>query len=301
MEASEFARAVAAAKSTVSALGLTVDDAIVLQDSNRLVLRLVPCDVVVRVAPLAYQASAKLEVEVAQSLAVTGSPAAALDPRVEPPVHVRDGFVMNMWTYYEPLPPDELTPEYFAHVLGRLHAAMRRIDLTTPHFTDRVDEAQQLVASPDRTPALADVDRELLSVTLRSRRDAIVDRCSTEQLLHGEPHPGNLLATSSGPRFIDLETVCRGPVEFDLAHVPEAVSELYPNARSRGAPRLPDHRARDGRRVALGSRRRLPERSASRARAPRHPAGRSAVADARRGVARTRSSLDARYRVKAVT
>jgi hypothetical protein len=30
--------------------------------------------------------------------------------------------------------------------------------------------------------------------------------------------------------FIDLETCCRGPVEFDLAHVPEDVSERYADA-----------------------------------------------------------------------
>ena len=29
--------------------------------------------------------------------------------------------------------------------------------------------------------------------------------------------------------FIDFETCCRGPVEFDLAHVPEAVCEQYPS------------------------------------------------------------------------
>jgi hypothetical protein len=66
MQASELPRAVAAARSTASALDLTVDDAIVLQDSNRLVLRLMPCDVVARVAPMAYQASAEFEVELAR-------------------------------------------------------------------------------------------------------------------------------------------------------------------------------------------------------------------------------------------
>jgi hypothetical protein len=30
--------------------------------------------------------------------------------------------------------------------------------------------------------------------------------------------------------FADLETCCRGPVEFDLAHAPETVSEHYPTA-----------------------------------------------------------------------
>ena len=86
MQASERQRAIAAARSTASALDLTVDDAIVLQDSNRLVLRLMPCDVVARVAPMEYQASAEFEVELAQRLAETESPVAALDPRVEPRV-----------------------------------------------------------------------------------------------------------------------------------------------------------------------------------------------------------------------
>jgi Ser/Thr protein kinase RdoA (MazF antagonist) len=232
VQASEFPRAIAAARSTASALDLTVDDAIVLQDSNRLVLRLMPCDVVARVAPtapIAYQASAELEVELAQRLAATASPVAALDPRIEPRVHVRDGFVINMWTYYEPVPPRQVPPADYAHALERLHAGMRQIDRTTPHFTDRVAEAQQLVASREHTPALADADRELLSNTLRSQRRAIVERRTAEQLLHGEPHPGNVLSTKHGPLLIDLETCCRGPIEFDLAHAPEDVSEHYPD------------------------------------------------------------------------
>jgi Ser/Thr protein kinase RdoA (MazF antagonist) len=40
-------------------------------------------------------------------------------------------------------------------------------------------------------------------------------------ILHGEPHPGNVLTMENGLLFIDLETRCSGPVEFDLAHAPE--------------------------------------------------------------------------------
>ena len=148
---------------------------------------------------------------------------------MEPRVYERDGFVVTLWTYYEPVSPREVSPADYADALERLHAGMRKLDVTTPHFTDRVAEAQQLVASRDRTPALADADRELLSHTLRSLRRAIDDRGAAEQLLHGEPHPGNVLSTKNGPLFIDLETCCRGPVEFDLAHVPEEVSERYPD------------------------------------------------------------------------
>jgi len=35
--------------------------------------------------------------------------------------------------------------------------------------------------------------------------------------------------TADGPRFVDLETCCRGPVEFDLAHAPAAAADHYPD------------------------------------------------------------------------
>ncbi len=229
MRASTCERAVASAVSTASSLDLRVDDSIVLQDSTRVTVRLMPCDVVVRIAPMDFQASAEFEVELARRLADTESPVAALEPRVEPRVYVRDGFVMNLWTHYESVPPRELPGADYAHALERLHSGMRQIDLTTPHFTDRVAEAQRLVGSREHTPALADADRELLRTTLRDVTQTISDRGAAEQLLHGEPHPGNVLGTKQDLLFIDLETCCRGPVEFDLAHVPEEVSEHYPD------------------------------------------------------------------------
>jgi hypothetical protein len=214
--------------SIASALELKATNAVVLNNSNTLILRLLPCDVLARVSPMEHQV-AELEVELAQRLAETGSPVAALEPRVEPRVHERDGFVVTLWTYYEPVGTGEVSPADYADALERLHAGMRQIDVTTPHFTDRVAEAQKLVASRDLTPALTDADRELLSDTLVSLRQAICDRGAAEQLLHGEPHPNNVLNTKSGLLFIDLETCCRGPVEFDLAHVPQEVSERYPD------------------------------------------------------------------------
>jgi aminoglycoside phosphotransferase (APT) family kinase protein len=227
MKASDVPRAVAAGVSTAAALDLRVDDAVVLHDSNKLTLRLLPCDVLARVAPEAHQV-AQFEIELAQRLAGSESPVAALEPRVEPRVYERDGFVVTLWTYYEPATPREVSPADYANALERLHAGLRKLDVAAPHFTDRVEQAQQLVASRDHTPALAGADRELLGNTLRSLRRVISERGGAGQLLHGEPHPGNVLTTKNGPLFIDLETCCRGPVEFDLAHAPEEVSEHYP-------------------------------------------------------------------------
>ena len=96
--------------------------------------------------------------------------------------------------------------------------------------SDRVAKAQWLVGNRTHTPELGDADRELLSNTLRKLRWAIGQRGAVEQLLHGEPHPGNLLRTKNGLLFADLETCCRGPVEFDIVHAPEEVSKHYPDA-----------------------------------------------------------------------
>ncbi|MGH7923513.1 MAG: phosphotransferase family protein [Candidatus Binatus sp.] len=220
-------RAIAAAMGAAAALNLTVDDAIVLQESNKLAVRLLPCDVLARVAEERIKRWAEFEVELALRLAQTESPVGALEPRVAPGAYVRDGFVVTLWTYYEPVPSRDFAAADYAHALERLHDCMRHIDLPTPHFTDRITDAQRLIANRDQTPELSHGDRELLSNTLQSLRQAISAGGGPEQLLHGEPHPGNVLRTKQGLLFIDLETCCRGPVEFDLAYVPEEVSVHY--------------------------------------------------------------------------
>lgn len=229
MHEPDVPRAVAAAVAAASEAGLRVDSATVIQRSNRIAVRLLPCDALARVAydvhPLGLGAA--FEVEVARRLAEVGAPVGKPDPRVEPRVHERDGFAVTLWTYYEPLGSDIAPPE-FAHALRRLHAGMRQVDITAPHFSDRVASAQALLSDRALTPELGDADRELLSATLQRLMASITSRGAEEQLLHGEPHPGNLLPTSAGPVFIDLETCCRGPVEFDIAHAPNEISEHYP-------------------------------------------------------------------------
>jgi hypothetical protein len=227
MQGSEVPRAMASALSAASALGLRADEARVLHASNRLALRLLPADVLARVALPTHEAAA-FELELASRLAATDSPVAPLDPRVAPRVHERDGFTITFWTYCEPRTDRELSPADYADALLRLHVGMRAVDVATPHFTDRATEAEQLVASRDRTPGLAGAERDLLLGTFRRVLPAIAARGAPEQLLHGEPHPGNVLDTENGPLFIDLETACRGPIEFDLAHVPTEVAERYP-------------------------------------------------------------------------
>jgi len=227
VKAELVSRAMAAVTALAAQLHLRADDAVVIHNSNKLALRLLPCDVLARVALIGQEVAA-LEVELALRLAGTASPVAALTPHVKPRVYERDGFAVTLWTYYEVVAPDRDWPGAYAGVLQRLHTRMRGVEIATPHFLDRVVEAERMVTQRDETPALAETDRHLLLSTLENARERIRTRGAAEQLLHGEPHPGNLLNTRDGLLFIDFETCCRGPIEFDVAHVPEEVSARYP-------------------------------------------------------------------------
>ena len=131
MQTSERSRAVAAARSIASALGLNVDGARVLANSNALTLRLQPCDVVARVAPEAHQ-RAQFEVDLAQRLAEVGCPVGALEGRVPPRVYRDGGFVVTLWTLYAPVIPEQIAPTDYATALERLHAGMRSRRLSAP-------------------------------------------------------------------------------------------------------------------------------------------------------------------------
>ncbi|MFE0419186.1 phosphotransferase family protein [Streptomyces tendae] len=229
MEPTELHRAAETARTTAAELGLQADEVLVVHNSDRVALRLLPCDVLARVAPSRQLAEAAFEVEVARRLADVDAPVAELDPRVDPRVHERDAFALSLWTYYEPVGPD-ITPADYAHVFIRHHAALRRIDVDAPHFTDRVAVALAGVDDRERSPDLSDSDRAFLHDTLGGLSAQTSADRTRDQLLHGEPHPGNLLNTRRGPLFVDLATCCRGPIEFDLAHGPEEVAEHYPDA-----------------------------------------------------------------------
>lgn len=227
MHAGDLARGVAAATLAARSLGLRVDDAVVLSNSNRLVLRLLPSDVVARVASVAHFASAALEIKVATQLA--GCPIAGIDPRVASQVFVGDDFEITFWEHFEPVPARTVPAAEYVGALVSLHAGLRRADLAAPHVRDRIVSTLGFVASRDETPDLADKDRKLLTSTMRDLGESIVAPATPAQLLHGEPHPWNLLDTNRGLQFIDFENTCLGPLEYDLAWVPEDVATRYPD------------------------------------------------------------------------
>jgi hypothetical protein len=80
MEDGLVARATAAASSLAQAVDVEVNEAVVIQNSNTLALRLLPCDTFARTA-LVGQEAAAFEVRVAKTLAAVTAPIASLDPQ----------------------------------------------------------------------------------------------------------------------------------------------------------------------------------------------------------------------------
>ena len=139
---------------------------------------------------------------------------------MEPRVYERDGFVVTLTDYG----PSSISPAIsltdYAAALERLHVDMRTLDVPAPRpgsrrlGTTTRGEPRPRRRSPTPTGSC-------LATRYRRGAAGIGQRGGAEQLLHGEPHPGNVLTTNNGLLFIDLETCCREPVEFDLAHAPE--------------------------------------------------------------------------------
>jgi len=74
---------------------------------------------------------------------------------------------------------------------------------------------------------LAPFDREFLRTAFTDLLATLDRRVVRERSLHGEPHSGNVLHTPLGLRWIDFEGTCRGPLEWDLAFLPDEAVRIF--------------------------------------------------------------------------
>ena len=132
-------------------------------------------------------------------------------------------------TFWEHVPQDDespLTSAALAVALGHLHGALR--ELAPPRQTV-IDDLEDTIRALDQDSfalGLATADRELLQHHMRAAAE-IAGR-ATAVPVHGSPHRFNVVSVSGEPRFIDLETIALGPVEWDLAHHEPEVAAAYP-------------------------------------------------------------------------
>jgi molybdopterin-guanine dinucleotide biosynthesis protein A/GNAT superfamily N-acetyltransferase len=226
----------AAAVEAAGRFGLDASEARILSDWNDTIVHLAPSPVVARVKTtwIAGDAEASLdeELRVAAEVVARGGP--VVPPTRDPPPgpHVVDGLVLTFWEYAQRV-SRRVEPQEAGRALRGLHDALAPLAGSLPPLSRRLDRAQAAVEDARAVAALAEHDRRFLARALRELRDRIERYELPVRALHGGPHESNLLDTPGGPRWIDLDTACVGPLEWDLAHLPGAAAQQFPEANPR--------------------------------------------------------------------
>ena len=197
--------------------GFATDTPILVQETNNTVVWLRPHAVIAKVGTRSHSTEAlTLEHRVSTELAAEGAPIAPPVENVGPVVDEETTLLVTLWRRLDH-DEREVNAEESARVLALLHRHLARYKGAVPHFTEKLDRARRALADDAQMAALPAHDRSLLRAAFDRYRAEIEAFDFGEQTLHGEPHDGNLLATPQGPRWIDLEGVCLGPLEWDLA------------------------------------------------------------------------------------
>lgn len=217
--------AIAAAQTIAARFGIDPGSPRVLQDSNHTVIHLALAPVVAKVNTSPEETSLADEVAVARFLAGRDGPVVPPSSLLPPGPHVEGGLQITFWEY---CPHDGCEPssEVLGDSLRRLHDVF--VDYPAPlRAWDRFDGVERVLASDSALSALDEDDRAFL----RRRYDELLAGIGRFHMslrpLHGEPHAANLLLSSAGPRWIDFESACLGPQEWDLTTLGDEVAARY--------------------------------------------------------------------------
>lgn len=132
-------------------------------------------------------------------------------PPLAPRCALADGVALTAWPMGIPAAADDQAA--LGNALRDLHAVPPAADLPSINVSDRF-EARLGDLDPTIPGWIAESLKEH-AVLAVARLDELVDRSTV--LLHADAHVGNLVTWDRGWGLIDLDDLCRGPREFDLA------------------------------------------------------------------------------------
>lgn len=203
------ADAVAASVGVAAQLGLPIDNPVVVADGYSVRVRLDPAPVLTRVVTVGRVLRGKprpcMEREIAVSRFLASAGAQVVPPWQEAGLCEANGLDVSLWNWLEPV-PRPVSAVVYGKLLKDLHSALDDYDADLPVLVGPLtDIAAGLRISDD--PVLHDAAASLLPLALTWPR----------RPLHGDAHTGNVLNTATGPRWMDFEDVCVGPIEWDLA------------------------------------------------------------------------------------
>jgi len=203
----------------------------VLQRSNNVVVWLRPHPIVAKVGVFEHSERVLTsEVEVAALLATAGAPVGSpAAPSVS--TAPTSGLPVSLWERLVPT-DGSAAPQEVALTLKAVHNSLREVRgrVSLPSYEVWLDRARQTLYQDEEMHLLPTSDLVFLREEFDRHRSAFEAAANGSHVLHGEPHSGNFVVTADGPRLIDFEGVCIGPIEWDLASVPVMVAEHFPEA-----------------------------------------------------------------------
>lgn len=204
--------------------GVNVTEPVVLNDLFSLMIHLQPAPVVARVATWVSKLRSPVvewhrrEVAVTTYLAQQGAPVVAPSPELPPGPHTYQGFTISFWTHLLADPGRTPTATDCSAMLVDLHAALRSYPGDLPPLGSTVIDLPAVIqAAGQAGQILSNLETGYLYAAAERLAPFLTEPGREVQPIHGDAHPGNLIATRDGLVWIDFEDVCRGPVEWDLA------------------------------------------------------------------------------------
>ena len=220
-------RAVRAAVSTARRAGLEATRSVVLCDTGNVVVRLLPDDVVAKVGMRADSVSTlAAEHAIATHLHGVGAPVVPPVADIVPAIDPDSGFAVTLWIHATAV-VDHPTPDSIASSLQQVYAGLASSPTPLPSFLVAVEAARHALDDDERMIRMCDDDRSFLIRAFSALLTDARERTWESRALHGEPHEGNRITTTRGVRWIDFESVCAGPLEWDLASTSPQIARCF--------------------------------------------------------------------------
>ena len=205
----------------IVASGVPVTAWTVLGHSNRLVLKLLPSGLIARAVRIGDSARFVKEFAVASHVAAQNGPVAPPVPGTS--VLFSASVAVSLWE------PVGVTAQNCDSKACDAYLALRRcLDSFTgylPDFRENISHAANLLNTVELLH-LSDGDSALLR-SFFTRSFSQLSRFQwIDHVLHGDPHTGNVASTQQGERWLDFESACTGPVEWDLSALPDCARAL---------------------------------------------------------------------------
>jgi Ser/Thr protein kinase RdoA (MazF antagonist) len=222
--------AVAAAVRVAARYGYVAGDPVLVQETNNTVVWLRPREIIAKVGTWSHsEEGLRREHAVATILAAAGAPIAPPVLDAEPIRDEHTGFLVTLWQRLQHDAAREPSPVDIAEALTTLHEGLTGYPGQLPSFREGVLRARATLDDDRLMTALGNEDRSLLRRAFDHSSAELEAFDYEEHPLHGEPHFDNLLVTAEGVRWVDLEAVCVGPLEWDVAFLIEDAARLFPD------------------------------------------------------------------------